>query len=158
MLWWHDIVRAPETGPNNEFLDMVGLDATIIMNPKVWIASGHVGGFSDPMIDDRETKQRFRFDHVMVYVHPTDPNAPAYAFLPDSPSEAKRKKQATKTFGAEPKVIQYSTIKDTALLARIIAPEAEKPGTFTEAKQFNLMFEKLCRRRAGRLQQGLPPS
>ena len=31
---------------------MVGLDATIIMNPKVWIASGHVGGFSDPMIDD----------------------------------------------------------------------------------------------------------
>ena len=62
--WWHDIVRAPETGPNNEFLDMVGLDATIIMNPKVWIASGHVGGFNDPMVDDKETKQRFRADHL----------------------------------------------------------------------------------------------
>jgi glycyl-tRNA synthetase len=34
------------------------------MNPKVWIASGHVGGFNDPMVDDKETKQRFRADHL----------------------------------------------------------------------------------------------
>jgi glycyl-tRNA synthetase len=45
-------------------LEMVGLDCTIIMNPKVWVASGHAAGFNDPMVDDKETKQRFRADHL----------------------------------------------------------------------------------------------
>lgn len=62
--WWHDIVRCPADGPNGRPLEMVGLDSTIIMNPKVWEASGHVGGFNDPMVDDKETKQRFRADHL----------------------------------------------------------------------------------------------
>ena len=35
------------------------------MNPKVWVASGHVGGFSDPMVDCRETKNRYRADHLL---------------------------------------------------------------------------------------------
>ena len=141
--WWHDIVRCPAVGADGEILEMVGLDCTIIMNPKVWVASGHVGGFADPMVDDRETKQRFRYDHVMCYVHPDrDPNAPIYAFLPDSPSEAKRKKQAVKAFrGAEPAVVPYASIKDAALLAKVFAPEAEAPGTLTEPRQFNLMFK-----------------
>ena len=56
--WWTDIIRCPGKGPDGHPIDMVGLDSTIIMNPKVWIASGHVGGFSDPMVDCRETKQR----------------------------------------------------------------------------------------------------
>lgn len=62
--WWHDIVRCPGRGPDGELIDMVGVDCTIIMNPKVWEASGHVGGFNDPMVDDKETKQRFRADHL----------------------------------------------------------------------------------------------
>ncbi|MEX0776542.1 MAG: glycine--tRNA ligase [Phycisphaeraceae bacterium] len=61
--WWHDIVKCPPAGPHGDIIDMVGVDCTIIMNPKVWVASGHVGGFNDPMIDDKETKQRFRADH-----------------------------------------------------------------------------------------------
>ncbi len=48
--WWHDMVTNPPTGPDGKELEMVGLDAAIIMNPKVWEASGHVGGFSDPMV------------------------------------------------------------------------------------------------------------
>ena len=47
--WWHDIVRCPGNGPDGNLLDMVGLDSTIITHPKVWIASGHAAGFSDPM-------------------------------------------------------------------------------------------------------------
>jgi len=47
--WWRDMV----------------VDTSIIQNPKVWEASGHVGGFNDPMVDDTETKQRFRADHLM---------------------------------------------------------------------------------------------
>jgi glycyl-tRNA synthetase len=44
--------------------DMVGLDAAILMHPKVWEASGHVAGFSDPMVDCKSCKQRFRADHL----------------------------------------------------------------------------------------------
>jgi glycyl-tRNA synthetase len=140
--WYHDIVRCPPMGPDGQPVDMVPLDCTIIMNPKVWVASGHAGGFSDPMVDDRETKQRFRYDHLMVFTSPSgDANLPLFAFLPDSPSEAKRKKEATKAFKSDPTVISYTSIKDAATLARVYAPEATKAGTLTEPRQFNLMFK-----------------
>ena len=54
--WWHHFVQTRD--------DVVGLDASIVMNPKVWEASGHVGGFSDPMVDCKESKMRFRADHI----------------------------------------------------------------------------------------------
>jgi glycyl-tRNA synthetase len=44
--------------------DMVALDSAVIMNPAVWVASGHVAGFSDPMVDCRTCKLRFRADHL----------------------------------------------------------------------------------------------
>ena len=44
---------------------MVLLDTAILMNPQVWVASGHVGGFSDPLIDDKKTKERFRADKLL---------------------------------------------------------------------------------------------
>src|SRR5579871_6554909 len=44
--------------------DMVALDSAIILNPQVWVASGHVGGFSDPLVDCRTCKLRFRADHL----------------------------------------------------------------------------------------------
>jgi glycyl-tRNA synthetase len=47
--WWQDMVRNPPPGPDGQEIQMVGLDCSIIMNPKVWEASGHVGGFADPM-------------------------------------------------------------------------------------------------------------
>jgi glycyl-tRNA synthetase len=46
--WWQDMVRNPPPGPDGQEIRMVGLDCSIIMNPKVWVASGHVGAFSDP--------------------------------------------------------------------------------------------------------------
>ncbi|MBM4147491.1 MAG: glycine--tRNA ligase [Lentisphaerae bacterium] len=52
--WWADVVRRRE--------DVVGLDSSIIMHPRVWEASGHVGGFSDPMVDCRACKKRFKAD------------------------------------------------------------------------------------------------
>src|SRR6202041_236276 len=63
--WWNDMVRRPLIGPDGKLIEMVGLDSSIIMNPKVWVASGHVGGFSDPMVDCRETKNRYRADHLL---------------------------------------------------------------------------------------------
>ena len=54
--WWRAMMRERE--------DVVGLDATIIMHPAIWKASGHVDTFSDPMVDCLLTKKRFRADHV----------------------------------------------------------------------------------------------
>ena len=55
--WWQDMVRNPPPGPDGQEIRMVGLDCSIIMNPKVWEASGHVGGFSDPMVDCKEMQE-----------------------------------------------------------------------------------------------------
>lgn len=52
--WWKSIVHERE--------DMVGLDASIVMHPTVWKASGHLAGFSDPLVDCRNCKERFRAD------------------------------------------------------------------------------------------------
>ena len=43
----------------------VGLDSAILMNPQVWVASGHVGGFSDPLMDCRDCKTRHRADKLI---------------------------------------------------------------------------------------------
>jgi len=56
-LWWKQFVDDRE--------DMYGLDAALIMNPRVWEASGHVAGFADPLIEDIKTKKRFRVDHLL---------------------------------------------------------------------------------------------
>lgn len=45
--------------------DMVGMDSQILMHPRVWEASGHVGNFNDPMIDDKKTGERFRADKLI---------------------------------------------------------------------------------------------
>ncbi len=46
--------------------DIEGLDASILMHPRVWEASGHVQNFSDPMVDCRECKSRYRVDHLFA--------------------------------------------------------------------------------------------
>src|SRR5688572_15840559 len=69
--WWRNMVECPPLGPDGHPLDMVGVDTAIIQNPKTWLASGHVGGFSDPMVDCRACKARFRADHLVgVKVRP----------------------------------------------------------------------------------------
>ena len=65
--WWEDVVMMPcwgRKGPNAEPVSTVAVDTCIIQHPKVWQASGHIAGFNDPMVDDKETKQRFRADHL----------------------------------------------------------------------------------------------
>ncbi|MDP3047150.1 MAG: glycine--tRNA ligase, partial [Chloroflexota bacterium] len=54
--WWRSIVQERD--------DMVGLDAAIIMNPAVWRASGHVAKFTDPMVDCKACKHRFKADDL----------------------------------------------------------------------------------------------
>ena len=56
-LWWRQMVRRR--------FDIVGLDAGIVMHPRVWEASGHTEGFSDPVVECKKTGKRFRADHLL---------------------------------------------------------------------------------------------
>lgn len=67
--WWQDMIMNPcwgRKGPNGDRVRCVPLETTIVQHPKVWEASGHVAGFNDPMVDDKETKQRFRADQLIA--------------------------------------------------------------------------------------------
>ncbi|MBT6254157.1 glycine--tRNA ligase [Candidatus Uhrbacteria bacterium] len=55
--WWKTFVETRQ--------DMVGIDGSIIMNPKVWEASGHVATFHDPLVEDVKTHKRYRADHLL---------------------------------------------------------------------------------------------
>lgn len=55
--WWKSMVQMHE--------NIVGLDAAIFMHPKTWKASGHIDGFSDPMIDNKDSKKRYRADNLL---------------------------------------------------------------------------------------------
>lgn len=141
-LWWRSMVLCPPLGPDGQPVEIVGLDSAIIQNPKVWVASGHVGGFSDPMVDCRESKKRYRVDHVVVYTT-TVTDAPWIAVPAgdDAPDLfEKRLKKFTKLSSAQ---YTETTLDKIALtdFVRVLAPEAGKPGTFTEPRAFNLLME-----------------
>ena len=108
--WWKKFVQE---SPYN-----VGLDSAILMNPQVWVASGHVGGFSDPLMDCKECKERFRADKIIESWaeenHVTLPK-PVDAF---SPEEMK------------------AYIDENA----IPCPSCGKHN-FTDIRKFNLMFK-----------------
>src|SRR5436189_1791655 len=55
--WWKAMVQMHD--------NIVGIDSAIFMHPKIWKASGHVDGFSDPMIDNKDSKKRYRADQLL---------------------------------------------------------------------------------------------
>lgn len=59
--WWKRFVHGRE--------DIVGVDTPIVQHPKVWEASGHVAGFSDPLVEDKKTHKRYRLDHLLEAAH-----------------------------------------------------------------------------------------
>ncbi|HEX9548518.1 MAG TPA: glycine--tRNA ligase [Acidimicrobiales bacterium] len=62
--WWRSTVELRD--------DVVGIDAAIIMNPQVWVASGHVENFTDPLVECKKCHQRFRADQVSGATHASD--------------------------------------------------------------------------------------
>src|SRR5262245_10334267 len=72
---WQDMVINPPPGPDGQEIQMAGIDCAIIMNPRVWVASGHAGGFADLMVDCKECKSRLRADKVWVGYFSDNPAA-----------------------------------------------------------------------------------
>jgi len=108
--WWRDNVQ--------NRADMVGLDASILMHARVWQASGHLDHFTDPMVDCRACKKRFRSDKIddEVWVHYCEATKGNKFNIPGG--------EACKHCGAK----------------RTLCPACGK-GELTEPRQFNLMFK-----------------
>jgi glycyl-tRNA synthetase len=108
--WWRDSVQSRP--------DMVGLDSSILMHPRVWQASGHLDHFTDPMVDCRACKKRFRADKLeeMEWVHYCEATKGNKFVVPPG--------EACKHCGAR----------------RTLCPACGK-GELTEPRQFNLMFK-----------------
>ena len=108
--WWKKFVQ------QNKY--NVGLDAAILMNPQTWVASGHLGGFSDPLMDCKECKERFRADKIIE-----DWVAENHFELP----------KAVDAF-------TQTEMKDFIDEHNIPCPSCGKHN-FTDIRQFNLMFK-----------------
>ncbi|QDK27711.1 glycine--tRNA ligase [Leptospira weilii] len=104
-LWWKFFVHLRE--------DVVGLDSSILLNPKVWEASGHVSNFTDPLIDCKNCKTRIRADK----------------FLEDQKGEGFATGLTLEKMNQVIKENNFS------------CPNCGQKGTFTEARDFNLMFK-----------------
>ena len=75
--WWRDMVHRRE--------DIVGIDASIIMHPDVWKASGHIENFTDPMVDCKESKMRYRADQLFYASVIVDGETIGYVSVLESP-------------------------------------------------------------------------
>ena len=140
--WWNGMVRTSPLGPDGTPVQIVGIDSSIIQNPRVWEASGHIGGFNDPMLDCRLSKARYRYDHLRVFRSKLDPALPMFAFMEGEPEVARKKLKKLGGRGAEENFEELA-LKDlpVAQLARVVGPDVTEVGTLTEPRQFNLMFK-----------------
>lgn len=119
--WWKSMTQLHE--------NIVGIDAAIFMHPTTWKASGHVDNFSDPMIDNKDSKKRYRVDHLIE-------------------AHADKLKQQGKEKEAEALLAEMDRLlaaDDFAALRQLIEDHkmtCSVSGTsnWTEVRQFNLMF------------------
>tara|TARA_R110002124_G_scaffold149259_5_gene315357 strand:+ start:6644 stop:8095 length:1452 start_codon:yes stop_codon:yes gene_type:complete len=121
--WWKEMTQRHD--------NIVGVDAAIFMHPKVWEASGHVGGFNDPMIDDKQSKKRYRADMLIEqYIAKLEKDG--------KEDKAKEIQDLLDTTGTRKSLTE--DLYDIIMENEIRSPDS---GAFdwTEVRQFNLMFK-----------------
>ena len=114
--WWKSMTQLHD--------HIVGIDAAIFMHPTTWKASGHVDNFSDPMIDNKDSKKRYRVDHLIAYAEQLAPDASAALI------QSMEQLIAADDFAGLKNLIDTNNIKCSV------------SGTcnWTDVRQFNLMF------------------
>ena len=139
--WWEDMVRRRD--------DMVGLDSGIIMNPKVWQASGHVDGFTDPMVDCKESKMRYRADQLFAAEVRVEGTSLGWISLIESEKmeeEAKEKADLLKRKAAMQGSLDSLNLRpydelESGEQSQVPSPATGKAGSLTPPREFNMMFE-----------------
>ncbi len=148
--WWDAMTRLNE--------NIVGIDAAIFMHPRTWEASGHVGAFNDPLIDNKDSKKRYRAD-VLIEEHIEKIEAKIQKEVEKAAArfgDAFNEKQFRETNG---RVLEYQqkideikskfyaaleannldAVKQVILDAEIVCPISGTKN-WTDVRQFNLMF------------------
>ncbi|MFO0751040.1 MAG: glycine--tRNA ligase [Myxococcota bacterium] len=126
--WWRDMVHKRE--------DVVGLDASIVMHPKVWEASGHLAGFSDPLVDCKVCKERFRADKAPR----ATPGEPAILTFPDKGAAKNAEEVVQKQLGVTLHRKELELHGATAGTQGYVCPNCGSPW-LSDERQFNLMFK-----------------
>ncbi|MEO8712597.1 MAG: glycine--tRNA ligase [Parafilimonas sp.] len=119
--WWKSMTQMRE--------NIVGIDAAIFMHPTTWKASGHVDNFSDPMIDNRDSKKRYRVDHLIE----------AHA---EKLKEKGNNKEADEVLQAMDSLLakdDFTALKKLIEDNKIVCSVSET-NNWTDIRQFNLMF------------------
>ncbi|TAF46389.1 MAG: glycine--tRNA ligase [Sphingobacteriales bacterium] len=119
--WWKAMVQMNE--------NIVGIDSAIFMHPKIWKASGHVDGFNDPMIDNKDSKKRYRADQLL--------EDKITRYLKDGKSDKAENLQK-----AMDEALKAEDLPQLKLLIEEHEIACPVSGTrnWTEVRQFNLMF------------------
>jgi glycyl-tRNA synthetase len=128
-LWWKNMV----TARNN----IVGMDASILMHPKVWEASGHVDNFHDPLVDNKISKKRYRLDHLLE-----DQSESIIAELINKLT-IKEGIDLEATIQAIVASLLENEESSGAIIIEcgVIDPHTKEVGDWTNTRQFNLMFK-----------------
>ncbi|MGO4289445.1 glycine--tRNA ligase [Chitinophaga sp. RAB17] len=115
--WWKSMTQLHE--------DIVGIDAAIFMHPTTWKASGHVDNFSDPMIDNKDSKKRYRVDHLI-----------------EGHAETLSKEAGDALLAQMDELLKENDFAGLKTLIETNKIKCSVSGTvnWTEVRQFNLMF------------------
>lgn len=119
--WWKAMTQLND--------NIVGIDAAIFMHPLTWKASGHVDGFNDPMIDNKDSKKRYRADQLL------EGKAEAYA----AAGEAEKSQALLTEMGRLLSAEDLDGVRELIVAEEIKCP-VSGTSNWTEVRQFNLMF------------------
>jgi len=119
--WWQAMTRLND--------NIVGLDAAIFMQPQTWVASGHVDSFNDPMIDNKDSKKRYRADNLIE----------DHAVRLEAEGEIKTAHLLLKKMNSLLEAGNLSGLKDVIIEYDIRCPISDT-ANWTDVRQFNLMF------------------
>jgi len=120
-LWWKSFVTERD--------DIFGLDASILMHPNVWKASGHLDSFSDPLVECSETGKRYREDHIFILEVQTKKENKIISIEASDEDEAKNK--------VKDKILSIIPLNESKS-SNNPSPDG---GTLSEPRNFNLMFK-----------------
>ena len=109
--------------------NIVGLDSAIFMHPTTWKASGHVDGFSDPMIDNKDSKKRYRADVIVE----------EKAAEIEAAGDSARAKALLEELGRLLTAEDLHAVKELIVREKIVCP-VSGTANWTDVRQFNLMF------------------
>ena len=127
--WWQHMVTTRE--------NVVGMDASILMHPNVWEASGHVENFHDPLVDNKISKKRYRVDHLLEEQSDEVINVLCNSLDIDNNIDKEEliQKIVTNLIGSSEQSGQLM------IESKVIDTHTKEVGDWTNIRQFNLMFK-----------------